>query len=170
MNSILTRIRPARSDDADAIVNLIHELAVYEKLEQDAKATPESIRLHLFGPRPYAEALIVDVDDAPVGFALFFHNYSTFRGQPGLYLEDLFVKPEFRGRGLGKALLTSLAKIAVERGCGRVEWSVLDWNAPSIAFYKSLGATPMDEWTIMRVSEEALARLASLPLEGTIVR
>jgi GNAT superfamily N-acetyltransferase len=153
-------IRPARPDDADTLVGLIHELAVYEKLEDQARATPESIRRHLFGPRPFAEALIAEVDGQPVGFALFFHNFSTFRGQPGLYLEDLFVRPEYRGAGIGKALLARLAALAVDRGCGRMEWAVLDWNEPAIAFYRSLGARGMNEWTTFRLGDEALARLA----------
>ena len=164
----MTTIRPARPEDAATIVNLIHELAVYEKLEDQAKATPEAIALHLFGPRRYAEALIAEVDRVPVGFALFFHNYSSFRAQPGIYLEDIFVKPEFRGVGIGKGLLATLAKLAVDRDCGRLEWSVLDWNTPSIAFYQGLGAMPMDEWTIMRVTEDALTRLATLAPQGTI--
>jgi GNAT superfamily N-acetyltransferase len=154
-------IRPARSDDAEAIAALIRELAAYEKLDDEARATPESLHRHLFGPRPFAEALIAEVDGEPVGFALFFHNFSTFRGQPGLYLEDLFVRPEFRGRGLGKSLLARLAALAVERDCGRLEWAVLDWNAPAIGFYRSLGARPMDEWTVFRVDDEALTRLAA---------
>ncbi len=154
-------IRPARPDDAEAIAALIRELAAYEKLDDEARATPESLHQHLFGPRPFAEALIAEVDGEPVGFALFFHNFSTFRGQPGLYLEDLFVRPEFRGRGLGKSLLARLAALAVERDCGRLEWAVLDWNAPAIGFYRSLGARPMDEWTVFRVDDEALARLAA---------
>ena len=168
MNSTHINIRPARIDDSETIVNLIRELAVYEHLEHEAKATPESIALHLFGPKPYAEALIAEVEKTPVGFALFFHNYSTFRGQPGLYLEDLFVQPAARGLGVGKGLLTTLAKIAVDRGCGRFEWSVLDWNTPSIAFYQGLGAVPMDEWTIMRVDDKALTRLAALAPEGMV--
>ena len=114
----------------------------------------------LFGPRPYAEVLIGEVDGEALGFALFFHNFSTFEGRPGIYLEDLFVRPEARGQGLGKALLAELARIAVERGCARLEWWVLDWNEPSIGFYKSLGARPMDEWTVMRVDGAALAALA----------
>lgn len=156
------RIRPARPDDAEAIAALIYELAIYEKLEDQAKADPDTIRRHLFGPRPYAEALIAEHDGHQVGFALFFHNYSTFRGQPGLYLEDLFVQPAHRGLGIGKALLTALARIAVERECGRMEWAVLDWNQPAIGFYQSLGARPMDEWTVYRADDEALRRMAEL--------
>jgi GNAT superfamily N-acetyltransferase len=161
-------IRPARPDDAETLAALIRELATYEKLEVQARATPEALRRDLFGPRPFAEALVAEVDGGPVGFALFFHNYSTFRGEPGLYLEDLFVRPEHRGLGIGKALLASLARIALERGCGRLEWSVLDWNAPSIGFYRSLGARPMDEWTIYRLDDEPLARLAGLAPLGTL--
>lgn len=154
-------IRPARPDDAETIVRLIRELAEYERLGHEAKATPESIRHSLFGPRPFAEALIAEWDGQPVGLALYFHNFSTFRGQPGLYLEDLFVRPSHRGRGIGKALLASLARLAVERGCGRLEWAVLDWNEPAIGFYKSIGARPMDEWTVFRVDEEPLRRLST---------
>lgn len=156
----MNAIRPATPDDCATIANLIRELAVYERLEHEAKATPDAIRRNLFGERPYAEALIAEEAGEPVGFALFFHNFSTFQGRPGIYLEDLFVKPEHRGRGHGKGLLARLARIAVERGCGRFEWSVLDWNEPSIGFYRSLGARPMDEWTIYRVEGEALERLA----------
>ena len=115
---------------------------------------------HLFGPRPFAEALIAEADGGTVGFALFFHTYSTFRGQPSLYIEDIFVRPAFRGRGIGKAMLARLARLAVDRGCGRLEWAVLDWNAPSIAFYRSLGARPMVEWTIYRLDESSLKELA----------
>jgi GNAT superfamily N-acetyltransferase len=153
-------LRPARPDDAEAIAGLIVELATYEKLAHEAKATPDDLRRHLFGPRPHAEAILAEVEGRPVGFALFFHNFSTFRGQPGLYLEDLFVKPEHRGLGIGKALLARLAALAVERGCGRLEWAVLDWNEPAIGFYRSLGARPMHDWTVFRVDDEALALLA----------
>ena len=147
-------IRPARLDDAPTIANLIRELAVYEKLEHQAKATSDDLARHLFGDRPAAEVLIAEVAGEPVGFALFFPTFSTFRGQPGLYLEDLFVRPEHRGQGIGKALLASVAKLAVDRGCGRLEWAVLDWNTPSIEFYRSQGAVPMDEWTVFRVADE----------------
>ncbi len=155
-------IRPAGPDDAEVLANLVRDLAIYEKLEHLAQATPDDFRWHLFGPRPAAEAALAEVGGEPAGFALWFSNFSTFRGQPGLYLEDIFVRPEFRGRGIGKALLASLARLAVERGCGRLEWSVLDWNAPSIAFYRALGARPMDEWTVYRLDEEPLRRLAAL--------
>ena len=124
-------------------------------------ATEDGLRDTLFGVRPWAEVVIGYVADEPAGFALFFHTYSTFVGKPGLYLEDLFVVPQFRGRGCGKALIAHLAKLAVERECGRFEWSVLDWNEPAIAFYKKLGARPMDEWTIFRVTGDALTRLAA---------
>jgi GNAT superfamily N-acetyltransferase len=154
--------RPAREIDAETIVNLVRELAVYEKLEADANATAADFRTHLFGPRPAAEAILAEIDGEPVGFALYFTTFSTFRGQPGLYLEDLFVRPAHRGRGIGKGLLALVAKRAVERKCGRLEWAVLDWNEPSIGFYKSFGAQPMDEWTVFRLDHEPLARLASL--------
>ena len=154
------RIRPAVEEDAEAIANLIRELAIYEKLDRFAKASAEDFRKHLFGARPFAEVLIAEVADQPVGLALFFHTFSTFRGQPGLYLEDLFVQPEHRGQGIGKALLASLAKIALDRGCGRLEWAVLDWNQPAIGFYRSFGAGPLDEWITYRIADEPLARLA----------
>ena len=154
------RLRPATIDDAALLLSLIRALAVYEKLEHECVATEASLRTHLFGPRPYAEALIAEVDGAPAGFALFFHNYSTFVGKPGIYLEDLFVEPAFRGLGVGKRLLAEVARIGVERGCGRYEWTVLDWNEPAIRFYESLGAEMKREWIINRVSGEALSRLA----------
>ena len=153
-------IRTATPEDCSTIANLIRELAVYEKLEHAAKATAEDLRLGLFGDPPYAHALLVEVGGDVVGFALYFTNFSTFRGQPGIYLEDLYVKPEHRGRGLGKALLARLATIALDRGCGRFEWAVLDWNEPSIGFYKALGAQAMDEWTVFRIDGEALSQLA----------
>lgn len=133
---------------------------MYEKLEHAVVATQEVLRRTLFGERRYAEALIARLDGEPVGFALYFHNFSTFVGKPGLYLEDLFVEPAHRGKGIGKALLQHLAAIAVERDCGRVEWAVLDWNAPSIAFYRSLGAVPMDQWTVFRLEGAALRAVA----------
>src|SRR3954470_19375574 len=135
-------IRPCRPDDAETLVALVRELAAYEHLEAFARATPESFRAHLFGPRPAAEAIVAEVDGVAVGFALYFSTFSTFRGQPGIYLEDVFVRPEYRGQGVGKALLARVARLAVDRGCGRLEWSVLDWNNPSIAFYRSQGAAP----------------------------
>ena len=154
-------IRPARPDDAETIADLIRELAIYEKLGDRAQATPAQIRGHLFGTRPYAEVWLAEVDGAVAGFALFFHTFSTFRGQPGLYLEDLFVRPEHRGRGIGKAMLAGLARLAVERDCCKLEWVVLDWNEPAIGFYRALGARPMDDWSVMRVDGEALDALAA---------
>lgn len=158
----MATIRPARAEDCETLAGLIRDLAIYEELEHEARATADDLRRDLFGPRVHAEALLAEEGSEPVGFALFFHNYSTFRGRPGLYLEDLFVRPSHRGKGLGKRLLARLAKIAVGRGCARFEWSVLDWNEPSIGFYRALGALPMDEWTTYRVDGLALARLAEL--------
>lgn len=142
------------------ILAFIRQLAEYEKLSHQAVMTEEILQQSLFGPRPAAEVLLGYAGDQPVAFAVFFHNFSTFLGRPGLYLEDLFVIPEMRGKGFGKAMLVELARIARERNCGRFEWSVLDWNKPAIDFYKALGAVPMDEWTIFRVTGEALKRLA----------
>ncbi len=159
-------IRPAEPRDCGSIVTLIRELAHYENLETHAVATPEDLDRHLFGPRPFAEAMIVEIGGEAVGYALFYHTFSSFRGQPGLYLEDVFVRPEYRGRGAGKAMLARVAKLAVERGCGRLEWVVLDWNEPSIGFYRSLGAVPMDEWTGYRIADASLARLASFATEA----
>ncbi len=159
----LLNIRPAGRDDIPLILGFIRELAEYEKLADQAIADPEQMAEHLFGPRPYAEVLIGEVEGAPAGFALFFHNYSTFLGKPGIYLEDLYVRASARGAGLGKALLSKLARLAVERGCGRLEWSVLDWNAPAIGFYQQLGAQPLDEWTVYRLSGPALAQVANNP-------
>jgi GNAT superfamily N-acetyltransferase len=155
-------IRTARPEDAEAVANLVRALAVYEKLEDRMRATPDDFRRHLFGPRPAAEAALAEVAGAPVGYALWFPVFSTFRGQPGLYLEDLFVKPDFRGCGIGKALLASLARLALERGCGYLGWSVLVWNAPSIAFYRALGAYPLADWTAYRLDDEPLRRLAAM--------
>jgi GNAT superfamily N-acetyltransferase len=153
-------IRDAKATDLDLIVAFIRALADYEKLSDAVHLDRAVLDGHLFGPRPMAEVLIAELDGQPVGFALFFHNFSTFEGRPGIYLEDLFVDPASRGSGAGRALLSALAKLATERGCARLEWSVLDWNEPAIRFYKSLGATPMDGWTINRVDGPALARLA----------
>jgi GNAT superfamily N-acetyltransferase len=153
-------IRAAVEADAETIANLVRELALYEKLEHVAKAGAEDFRRHLFGPRPYAEALIAEVDGEAVGIALFFPTFSTFRGQPGLYLEDVFVQPEHRSKGIGKALLQRLAQITLERGFGRLEWAVLDWNEPAIGFYRSLGAGALDEWTTYRIADDALVGLA----------
>jgi GNAT superfamily N-acetyltransferase len=154
------RIEPARPDDAPAIVELIRELAEYERLLDEVRISPYDIRRDLFGTRRYAEAAVAREGDAVVGFALWFHNYSTFAGRPGLYLEDLFVRPSCRGRGYGEALLRYLARLAVERGCARFEWSVLDWNTPAIRFYRKLGAVGMEEWTVQRVAGDALCALA----------
>jgi GNAT superfamily N-acetyltransferase len=154
------RIEPARQQDVPLILRLIKGLADYEKLAHEVMATEEGLRATLFGPNPAAEVIVAYAENEPVGFALFFHNYSTFLGKRGLYLEDLFVLPDWRGRGAGRALLTHLAKIAADRDCGRFEWSVLDWNEPAINFYKSLGAQPMDEWTIFRLAGQGLRRLA----------
>jgi GNAT superfamily N-acetyltransferase len=156
-----THIRPATPNDVPQILQFIRELAEYEKLSDHVTATEALLHANLFGPRPVAECLIAEIDQTPVGFALYFHNFSTFVGRPGIYLEDLFVRPAARCKGVGRALLSHLAKIAVERNCGRLEWSVLDWNAPAIGFYKKLGATPMDEWTVMRVAGDALKSLAA---------
>jgi GNAT superfamily N-acetyltransferase len=157
----MIEIRQANADDTPLILNFIRGLAEYEKLAHEAVATEEGLRATLFGERPQAEVILAFDDGEPVGFALFFHNYSTFLGKRGLYLEDLFVNPEARGKGVGRALLVELAKIAKARDCGRFEWSVLDWNEPAIGFYKSLGARPLDEWTVFRVTGEALDKLAN---------
>lgn len=155
------RIRTATEDDVPRILEFIRALARYEKLEHDVVATAATLRETLFGQPRFAEVLFGEEDGEPVAFALFFHNYSTFVGRPGLYLEDVYVKPEMRGRGYGKALLARLAAIAVERNCGRFEWAVLDWNEPSINFYKSLGARPMNDWTVFRLAGESLKNLAA---------
>ena len=155
-------IREATPDDVALILRFIRELAEYERLRDRCIATEERVRETLFGARRYAEVIIGEEDGVPAGFALFFHNYSTFLARPGIYLEDLYVTPEARGRGYGKALLQRLAQLAVERECGRVEWAVLTWNAPSIAFYESLGAVPLDDWRIFRLTGDALERLAGV--------
>ena len=155
-------LRPARETDLDTIIELIHALADYEREPGAVKLDREALRGHLFGPRPFAEVILAETADGQnAGFALFFHNFSTWEGRPGLYLEDLFVRPALRGEGYGKALLSELARLAVERGCGRLEWSVLDWNTPSIAFYRALGAIPMEEWTTHRLTGESLRALAA---------
>lgn len=161
MNDALVSIRPATPDDVPLIRQLIAELAEYERMAEAAVATDAGLRAQLFGPQPAAEVLIGEVDGAAAGFALFFHNFSTFTGKRGLYLEDIFVRPAFRGAGLGKQLMAALARIAVQRDCARFEWSVLDWNAPAIAFYRSLGAIGMDEWTVQRLEGAALHALAA---------
>jgi GNAT superfamily N-acetyltransferase len=160
---MILAIRPATRSDLPLIAQFIRDLAEYERLAHEVRFDEAGLGDRLFGDRPYAEVLIGEIDGAPQGFALFFHNFSTFEGRPGIYLEDLFVRPDARGAGLGKALLQRLAQLAVERGCARLEWSVLDWNAPSIGFYKSLGAKPMDEWTVFRLDGDALAGLAGGP-------
>ncbi|MFM6950991.1 MAG: N-acetyltransferase family protein [Novosphingobium sp.] len=154
-------IRPATPADLPLIAQLIRDLADYEKLLHEVRFDEAVLGQKLFGQRPYAEVVIGEIDGAPQGFALFFHNFSTFEGKPGVYLEDLFVRPEARGSGLGKALLSHLAMLAVERDCARLEWSVLDWNSPAIGFYQKLGARLMDEWTVMRVDGTALQQLGA---------
>lgn len=154
-------IRPAMASDLPLIAQLIRDLADYEKLAHEVRFDEAVLGQKLFGARPYAEVVIGEVDGAPQGFALFFHNFSTFEGKPGIYLEDLFVRPAARGCGLGKALLSHLAMLALERDCARLEWSVLDWNAPAIGFYRKLGARLMDEWTVMRVDGAALQQLGA---------
>ena len=156
--SVKTRF--AEPSDLPVIAQFIRNLAEYERLVHEVRFDEAVLGDRLFGARSYAEVLIGEIDGMPQGFALFFHNFSTFEGKPGVYLEDLFVRPEARGSGMGKALLSALAQIAVERDCARLEWSVLDWNDPAIQFYKKLGAKPMDEWTVFRVDGAALADLA----------
>lgn len=156
------QLRPATPDDLDDLVRLIAALAEYERLTHLLEVTPDKLRPHLFGARPVAEALVAELDEAEggaiVGFALFFTNFSTFLAQPGLYLEDLFVEPAHRSLGIGKALLQALGRLAVERGCGRFEWSVLDWNEPAIRFYEAMGASVLPDWRICRVTGAALQR------------
>lgn len=152
-------IRPATKADAQVIVELIRQLADYEKLSHEAVMTPELIEKNVF-ENGYAHVLLVEENEAIIGFALYFFNFSTFLGKPGLYLEDLFIEPQHRGKGYGKQLLIELARIAVEKECGRMEWIVLDWNTPSIEFYKSLGAVPLDEWTVYRLTEDKMKELA----------
>jgi GNAT superfamily N-acetyltransferase len=157
MSDAAYTLRPALRSDLQAIVGLIRELAVYERLEHLVVATPDSIEPHLFGPRPAAEVVLAEVQGEVVGFALFFTNFSTFLGRPGLYLEDLYVKPAQRGLGLGKALLEHLGALAVQRGYGRFEWSVLDWNESAISFYERMGAKLLPDWRICRITGDALA-------------
>jgi GNAT superfamily N-acetyltransferase len=156
------RIRPATESDTAQILAFIRALADYEKLTHEVVATEADIRAGLFGAKPVAECVIAEWEGRPAGFALFFHNFSTFIGKPGIYLEDLFVLPELREKGIGRALLAHLAKLTCERACARLEWAVLDWNAPAIGFYRALGAVPMDEWTVNRMTGDALKRLADL--------
>ncbi len=160
MTTPQVRVDRATESDADVVMSLIRDLAAYEKLSDDVVATEADIRQALFTDPPAAEALIARVGEAVVGFALFFHSYSTFLGRRGLYLEDLFIRPEVRGRGYGHRLLVELARIAVERGCGRVEWSVLDWNELAKTSYRKVGARPLQEWTVWRLSGADLERLA----------
>lgn len=153
-------IRPATRDDIPLVLEFIRDLACYERLEHEVSASEAQLGEALFGERRYAEVVFACSGGKPMGFALFFHNFSTFKGQPGIYLEDLFVRPEARGRGIGRRLLAYLARTAMERRCARLEWAVLDWNEPSIGFYRSLGAVPLDEWTTFRLTGDALALLA----------
>ena len=153
-------IREANSSDINLIFDFICDLADYEKLRHDVTATPEILHESIF-VKKQAEVLIAELDGVPVGFALYFHNFSTFKGKACLYLEDIFIKPQYRGKGFGKAIFNRLAQIAVERGCDRFDWAVLDWNEPSINFYKSLGAFPMDEWTVFRLTGDALKSVAN---------
>lgn len=157
------KIRAAAKEDAGLVLDFIHKLAAYEKLADELVATPDDVDKALFCSAPKAFALIAEWRGEPCGFALYFFNFSTFLGRHGVYLEDLFVLESHRGKGIGKALLVRLAQIAQENKCGRLEWSVLDWNTPAIEFYRSLGAMPMDEWTVYRVTGEALSRLAETP-------
>ena len=154
------QIRAAVESDIPLILQFIQDLAGYERLRDKCSATEEGLRVTLFGEHAAAEVLIARVDDVPMGFALFFHNYSTFLAQRGIFLEDLFVKPEARGKGVGRALLSSLAQIAIDRDCGRLEWNVLDWNEPAISFYERIGAFPMNEWTTFRMTGPAMIELA----------
>lgn len=161
------RIEPAVERDVPDILTLICALAEYEKLAHAVTATEDDVRAGLFGPERAAEALVAREGEEPVGFAIYFENFSTFLGKRGIYLEDLFVRPPWRGRGIGRALLVRLARIAEERGCGRMEWAVLDWNEPAIRFYKSLGAEPLSDWTVFRIRGTALAALAASAEEET---
>src|SRR6266704_5704620 len=154
------KIRSARVADVPIILKLIRDLAAYERAPNEVTATEEQLVHVLFEKKPAAEVLLAFEKDTPVGFAVFFHNFSTWLGRPGLYLEDLFVKPEKRGKGYGRALLVDLAKIARDRGCGRMEWAVLNWNEPAIEFYRTLGAMPLDEWTVYRLTRDGIAKLA----------
>jgi GNAT superfamily N-acetyltransferase len=156
----MTQIRPATLADVPLILRLVRELAEFEREPDAVEATEDMLAAALFGERPAAEAVIAELDDAPVGFALFFQNFSTWTGRPGIYLEDLYVTPAARGSGTGTALLRHLAGIALDRGCGRFEWAVLDWNEPAINFYRAMGAVGMDEWRVQRVAGDALMKLA----------
>ncbi len=158
-------IRVAIVDDVPIILELIRALATYERAPNEVTATEQGLVEVLFGEKPAAEVLLAFENETAVGFAVFFHNFSTWLGRPGLYLEDLFVRPEHRGKGYGRALLIHLAKIARERGCGRMEWAVLDWNEPAIEFYRKLGAKPMDQWTVFRLTRDGIVKLADAVLE-----
>ena len=157
----MIEIRPAVEADCEQILEFIRELARYERLEHEVVASAAGLRERLFGERRYAEVVFACHEGAPVGFALFFHNFSTFKGQPGIYLEDLYVKPHLRGRGVGRQLLGHLARLAIERRCARLEWAVLEWNAPAITFYRNLGAQPLEDWRIFRLTGAALEQLAA---------
>ncbi|KAF0094750.1 MAG: N-acetyltransferase Ats1 [Puniceicoccaceae bacterium 5H] len=157
-------LRAAGPEDVDTILELVRGLAEYEHLEHEVVATPEALRETLFGERRYAEVVLAEWEGQPAGFSLFFHNYSTFLAKPGIYIEDIFVLPAYRGRGCGSALLRFVAAIAVERDCGRLEWAVLNWNDPAIAFYRANGALPLEEWTTQRVTGQALVDLAARSL------
>ena len=154
------QIKLAEPDDTSLILSFIKELAAYENLSHEVVADEATLRQSLFGERRVAEVIIGLFEDKPVGFALYFHNFSTFLGEPGIYIEDIYIKPEMRGRGIGSIMFSYLAKLARERNCGRLEWWVLDWNQPAIDFYKKLGAAPMAEWTVNRLTDEALEKLA----------
>ena len=154
------KIRPAAKNDAGTILSLIKELADFERLTHEIVATEDDIRTSLFGERPFAEALIGEYDKIPISFALFFYNFSTFIGKPGIYLEDLYVKPEYRSKGFGRKMLVHIARLAINRNCGRFEWSVLDWNTPAIRTYDKLNAKPMQDWILYRLTGEALVELA----------
>ena len=156
------KIRPSTPEDIPIIFQLIKALAEYEKLSHTVTGTPEALKEHLFGDRPYAEAIIAEWEGKEAGFALFFHNYSTFLTKPGIYLEDLFVLPEYRRQGIGKAILTYLAQLVIERDAGRLEWSVLDWNESAISFYKNMGASILEDWRVCRVSGSSLSQLATI--------
>ncbi|KGF71985.1 GNAT family acetyltransferase [Neosynechococcus sphagnicola sy1] len=155
-------LQPAMPADVPTLFQLIQALAAYEQLSHAVTGNTEDLAAHLFGSRPYGEAILARWDGDAVGFALFFHTYSTFLTRPGLYLEDLFVQPDYRRRGIGKALISQVAKIAVERGCGRLEWTVLDWNAPAIAFYQGLGSDVLPDWRVCRVMGTSLGHLATM--------
>ncbi|HEV8318499.1 MAG TPA: GNAT family N-acetyltransferase [Vicinamibacterales bacterium] len=161
------RVERATEDDVGLILRMIKGLADYEQLSHEVVATESGLRESLFGRRPAAEVIIGYAGQVPVGFAVFFHNFSTFLGRPGMYLEDLFVVPEWRNQGFGRRLLACVATIAVERGCGRMEWSVLDWNEPARRFYRGLGARAMDEWTVFRLTGDALRQVAAEPVKGS---